>query len=87
MYSRGGGVQIGALFMSMGIATIAGGITGWILYLINRNSAGFQFSDSTYWKTEDDGIQFRDIHHMNMSSNISNQTGSSFPGIVNIPPP
>lgn len=50
MYSRGGGVQLGALFMSMGIGIIAGGITGWILYFINKNSAGFQFSDSTYWK-------------------------------------
>jgi hypothetical protein len=50
MYSRGGGVQLGALFMSIGIAIIAGGITGWILYFINKNAAGFQFSDSTYWK-------------------------------------
>lgn len=90
MYVHTGGEQIGALFMTLGIATIAGGIVGWILFFINRNAAGYQFTDSTYWKTEDDGIHFKDIHQFNMSSNISSFTGGSVSsgiGVVNIPPP
>lgn len=50
MYLHSAGEQIGALFMTMGIAAIAGGLTGGILYCINKTSAGQQFNDSTYWK-------------------------------------
>ena len=87
MYLRSAGEQIGALFMTMAIAFIGGGLTGWILYFINKNSAGEQFNDSTYWKVEDDGISYRDIHALNMSSQYSNYSGHSGPAVVNIPPP
>lgn len=74
--------------MTAGIAIVAGGITGWILHFINKTSIGEQFADSTYWKVEDDGICFQDIHSLNLSSYYSNHTGNSMQGVViNIAPP